>query len=149
MLKKIFTILLLVTVSCSDINSQELTFNQIDKKLDTQIVALLCNKGYKKKTYYYDNFNKKDGKWMLYPWVKIDYTDYILINVSKTPKNSKAYNFLIVYSKSEKKIIQESGPFYDKIFKKIYLKKKKTSSLLIITTSMEDEDIEENYIIEL
>ena len=134
-------------IGCSNINSQELVFNPIEKKLDSIITEKLINKGYEKVTCYYDTKNKKDGLWVLFPWAKIS-NDLVLINVNKIPNNNISYNYLINYSLQKEKVIKISEPFYDRFFSKIILEKDRNLYLLYVHTLVEGDDYEvEKFVI--
>jgi ribulose bisphosphate carboxylase small subunit len=149
MIKNIFLsfLAIILLIKCDSINSQELFFNPIRKNIDMKIERFLLSSGYKKVTYYYDNIQNKDGVWKLFPWVEIGDKDYVLINVSKIPNIDNAYNYLIIYSKKEHKIITQSTPFFDAIFNKIFLDKlSKENYQIRIITNMEDDSKEEVFL---
>lgn len=127
--------------------SQEFRWEPFQNEIDTEIEVCLLEKGYKKMTYYYDTLLKKDGEWKLFNWAKIDFRDYVLVHVLHIPNNSKDYNFLVIYSKSESRVVATSPPLYDMNIISMALQKIDKKNSLLITAKDIDEGLEvEDYL---
>ena len=124
--------------SCSSQLFKQLEWNYMNKELNPQITSYLLNSGYKKINVYYDSRNKVDGEWLCYGWSKIA-DDIYVINVSKIPDSKTGYNYIIIYSDTEKEIIFESEPFYDSALEIEFQRLKNRRILLNIGLIMEDE----------
>ncbi len=88
------------------------SFRGLHHKINPQIEELLEKKKFGKTVWYYDNKNKVDGKWELYPWVTLSQS-LTVVNVS-TIQDKKGYTFLLLVSSGKKiEIIDTLGPYYD------------------------------------
>ena len=130
--------LLINVISCSSNTFKKLEWNCWNEKLPSQITSYLSNRGYNEITVYYDNLKEVDGEWRCYGWSKINQELY-LINVSNLPNSKTGYNYLIIYSASERIIIYESEAFYDSSLEIEFLELEKSRILLNVTFIMEDE----------
>jgi hypothetical protein len=107
------SLLLLVMILCTlDLFPQfkifsgiyDTQYNYIDKKLE--------NLGFGKVTYYYDDLNKKEGEWKLFP--KILLSDSVLaVSISTIEGLSNEYSFIVFYDLKSEQIQDTIGPFFD------------------------------------
>jgi len=110
-MKKIFLSLILILCTL-DLFSQFMTFSGIYDTQFDHIDRELEKFGFGKVTYYYDEINKKDGKWKLYP--KILVSDSIFaVCISTIEGLENKYTFIIFYDSKLKQVQDTIGPFFD------------------------------------
>lgn len=110
---KYFVILILFVLSSNnEIKGQFKKFSGIHDKANDSVVEFLEKSGYGKVTYYFDNQEQIDGRWELYPSLRIT-NDLMAVHISTIPSGSDGYNFLLIINPDTKEILCTLGPFYD------------------------------------
>ena len=95
-----------------DLFSQYKTFTGINDIQFDYIDGKLEKLGFGKKTYYYNDLTKKDGKWELYPKVLI-YDSLFAVSVSTINGLANQYTFIVFYDSKLEQIQDTIGPFFD------------------------------------
>jgi hypothetical protein len=128
--------------------SQFKKLSGLHDSMDITVVDFLDKSGFGKVTIYYDDLNKKEGLWKIYPSIKIS-NNMILLNVSTIKGiESKNYNFIILLDNLSKEIIDTIGPFYESYVDAIdYKIIKNKIDLLIVRLSNPPEAEEPRFTI--
>ena len=111
-MKLIKIFLLLFLFSQCEAKGQFKTLYGIHDTVNFSVFDYLQKAGYGKVTYYFDDLRKVEGRWELYPSLKIS-NNLIAVYVSTIPARKIGYNFLITIDPTTKAIIDTIGPFYD------------------------------------
>ena len=110
-IKKLFFITFLILCSL-DLFPQYKSFSGIHDTQFDYIDRKLEEFGFSKSTYYFDEINKKDGLWELFP--KILISDSIFaVSISTIEGLVNQYSFVVLYDSKNEQVLDTIGPFYD------------------------------------
>ncbi len=84
----------------------------IHDTIDSSIRSKLHIAGFGKVTYYFDDLNKREGTWELYPSLQIS-KKITAVSVSTIPGVESKYSFLILFNTKLNSISDTLGPYYD------------------------------------
>ena len=129
--------------SCSTNNIAKETFSGIHEETDPQLEKFLMANGYTKVTYYFDNKNKIDGEWKLYPRIQISEHLYI-ISVSNIAKSDK-YGYAIFLDTNKWQVFDQMGPFYDSYPESAEIKTVSNGYTVTLTIRNPPDDDERTY----
>ena len=101
----------LTFLSCNSADKKPIDFSGINDNYSQSIEEFLEGKEFGRVSYYFDDMNKQDGEWNLYPQVKMSDKDF-LINISNI-SDAIGYNYIILLDTSIWQIVDTIGPFYD------------------------------------
>jgi hypothetical protein len=104
--------LLLFLISQCEAKGQFKSLSGIRDTVNFSVVNHLQKAGFGKVTYYFDDLRKVEGRWELYPSLKIS-NNLIAVYVSTIPTRKVGYNFLLTFDPTTNTIIDTIGPFYD------------------------------------
>jgi hypothetical protein len=107
------TIIILLSAACAAFAGSFINFSGIHDSLDSKVKDYLEKNNYEKVTIYFDNKAQKDGKWLIFPFVKLSDSTFV-VNVGKIPGVENKYSFsLLILKSSSISVLDTLGPFYD------------------------------------
>jgi hypothetical protein len=107
-------------------------FSGIHDSLDIRVKEYLEKGNYEKVDVYFDNKTQKDGRWLIYPFVKLSDSIFV-VNVGKIPGINNKYSYSLLILKSSKiSILDTLGPYWDSYAGEIKFENDKTGITKLI-----------------